>query len=165
MSSGRIAAVVVVAVISLLVVPIACLALLGASLRPFLGTPVVDLEVGQCFNGGARPGATAESYVYSVDVVDCSVPHENELIAAFDYPADAGAAFPGINEVGSYGERECLLRFATYVGWPYESSTLFLTPIYPTEPGWRVGDRSIQCIVLPPLGQETSTGSVRNSRR
>ena len=156
---------VVVATIALLVVPIACLALLGASLRPFFGTPVLDLEVGQCFNGGTRPGATAESYVYAVDVVDCSMPHENEMIAAFDYPAAAGVPFPGINEVGSYGERECLVRFAAYVGLPYESSTLFLTPLYPVQQGWQLGDRSIQCLVLPPIGEETLTGSVRNARR
>lgn len=165
LSTRRIAAVVAVAAVVLLVVPIACAVWLGASLGNFIGTPVLHLEVGQCFNGGVRPGATSESYVFAVDVVECGVPHDGELIAAFDYPAAGGAAFPGVNELGSFGERECSVRFAAYVGLPIERSTLFLTSLYPTPQGWRVGDRSIQCVVQPPLGQETSTGTVRDTRR
>jgi putative regulator of septum formation len=163
-SNRLIAAIVLVAAIVLLVVPISCAVWLAGTLGS-LGTPVLDLQVGQCFNGGARPGATSESFVYFVEVVECAVPHENELIAIFDYPADAGAPYPGVNELAGYGERECAGRFAAYVGLPIDRASLYLTSLYPTEQGWRVGDRLIQCIVLPPIEEETSTGSVRDSHR
>lgn len=52
-----------------------------------------------------------------------------------------------------------------YVGLPLDRSSLYLTSLYPPEQSWRVGDRSIQCIVLAPIGQETLTGSVRRARR
>lgn len=163
MSNGRIAAIVVVATVVLVIVPFACAVWLGSSLGPLLGrTQLPDLTVGQCFNGGRAPIGTETQVVFGVDVVDCDEPHESELMATFDYPGSgSGLAYP----VSRYAEDECIRRFADYIGISFTSSFLEMTFLQPQGPSWAFGDYSIQCVVHPPVGQESSTGSYRDSRR
>jgi hypothetical protein len=129
-------------------------------------TGIQRLSVGQCFNG-ARPDPHSEAItlVDDAEVVACTTPHEAELVGAFDYPVSASAPYPGTQQVSSYAEAECGIRFASYVGIPFEHTAYGLTYIPPMDYNWAIGDRSVQCLVNPPDGQAFMTGSVRNSRR
>lgn len=158
-------AVVVLIVIVLAVVGV--LAYIGSTLAPLVGrTPLPDLTVGQCFNGGRAPSGTGTHIVFGVDVVECNEPHESELMATFDYPeSGTGLAYPGDETVSDYAEGECAERFAEYVGLSFSSSFLEMSFLYPLRQNWTAGDYSIQCVVHPPVGQQSSTGSYRGSRR
>lgn len=171
-SSTRVVVIVVVSVIVAVVVILGIIGFLFASAFGSLG-PLINqaelsqLSVGECFNGArAGPGPTV-TFVFGVDVVDCSAPHTSELIASFDYP-DAGTGsttYPGDERMRTYSQDACSERFASYVGVSFAESTLEMTYAYPTEFVWLAEERSIQCVVHPPDGQATMTGSVRGSRR
>lgn len=157
----------VIVVLVIVLVLLGAFAYLGAQLGPLVSkTQLTDVTVGQCFNGGRAPVATSVQVVFGVDVVDCSEPHTSELMATFDYPSDAGPNdYPGLELVSAYARDQCIDRFASYVGLSFDQSALDLTYIYPQDGNWSLGDRSIQCIVHPLAGEETSTGSFRNARR
>lgn len=123
MVRARVAA--VVAVLSLLVV--AC------------GQSVFDLEVGQCIN---LPDGNEVS---TVDDVDCAEPHDAEVFAL---PTLPDGDFPGLTEVQSAGQEECLAAFEPYVGAPYETSALYFSFLNPTAETWADGDREIACLLV-----------------
>lgn len=156
-----------VVVIGVVLAVVGGLVYLGSTLAPLAGrTPLPDLIVGQCFNGGRAPNGTGTHIVLGVDVVDCSELHESELMATFEYPgASSGVAYPGEANVGDHAEQECILRFADYIGLSFTASSLEMSFLYPLSQNWTVGDYSIQCVVHPPVGQESSTGSYRGSKR
>jgi hypothetical protein len=112
-------------------------------------------------------GAEATSeIIIGADVVSCHEPHESELAASFAYPgAAAGVPYPGDAVVTSYAEEACAFRFGSYVGKSYETSTLGMTYLYPLRVNWTTGDYSIQCVIHPPEGESTTTGSLRGSGR
>lgn len=141
--------------------------MLGSTLGTLTGrTNLAEIAVGQCFTGGRAPDVASTTIFHTVEIVDCSVSHESELAASFDYPGAAtDAAYPGEPAVSSYAESECMLRFADYVGVPFNESIYGMTYAYPLEINWLLDDRSIQCIAHPPDGEETMTGSVRDARR
>lgn len=157
----------VIALIVLVVAALGALAFLGSMLGPLLSrTELQDLTVGQCFNGGRPPTASSVPITFGVDVIDCAEPHDSELIATFDYPGSgSGVAYPGEGTIGDYGDEECIRRFYGYIGLGFTSSFLEMSSWYPRERNWALGDYSIQCVVHPPVGQDTSTGSYRGSRR
>lgn len=161
-------------VIGVIVVAVVIIAIVGA--LTYLGssfgnssfgnqTALNDLTVGQCFNGGRVPAATSAQILFAVDVVDCSDPHTSELAATFDYPSEPAAPYPGLTIVHDYAEQQCIDRFLDYVGLSFNDSALDMTFIYPQDANWSADDRSIQCVIHPPSGTETSTGSFRNARR
>ena len=131
----------------------------------FGGTALQEVRVGQCFNGARAAGPTS-SVIYSVEIVECSEPHTSELMASFDYPgAGPTVAFPGPSSVQTYSSQECLDSFVDYVGLDFNASALDMTYVYPLQDNWEEGDYSIQCIVHPPAGQETTNQSYRGARR
>ena len=140
---------------------------LGQGLGTFMeGSTLETLTVGQCFNGGRpEPSTEGTPLVGAVDMVDCDMPHESELVGTFVYPAAPAAEYPGTDIVGSYAEAECYLHFERYVGVPFARSRYELTYVTPLEFNWLMSDRSVQCVVHPPAGQEDMTGSVRGSSR
>jgi hypothetical protein len=92
------------------------------------GESLLDLEVGDCI---VSPGADAEEIdAERVRTVDCSDPHDGEVVALFDVEGDD---FPG---------EDALFDMASD-GCPSEGSAY----IYPTEDSWNeVGSRQITCI-------------------
>ena len=157
---------IVIAVIASVVI-IAALGILGSSLGNFMeGTSLNDVAVGQCFNGGRATGSDETTIVNSVELVGCAEPHESELIASFVYagPGSAGS-YPSLVDLTAYSESECSARFGQYVGVTFNESAFEMTYVYPLSTGWLVGDRAMQCIAHPPLGQLTMSGSVRGARR
>jgi len=100
---------------------------------------VFNLEVGQCFND---PDAVDE--VSDVPIVECDVPHDNEVYYLFDLP---DGAFPGISSVQASADEGCLAQFETYVGQTYVDSALGYWALYPTEGSWEQDDREIVCVL------------------
>jgi len=104
------------------------------------------LAVGQCGDvprirvGGALDPAAVED-------VACDQPHDVEVAAVLEHPAEDGADFPGEAAVDGYATDQCLRRFEEYVGAPYEASSLDVAFVAPGEDGWDDGDRRIACVV------------------
>jgi hypothetical protein len=145
---------------------IAALAYFGSQLGGLVGrTGLQDVSVGQCFNGARpQPGSSADVF-FSVEIVECTVPHTSELAASLNYPGGAsGIAYPGAESLLTFAEVECPDGFADYVGVSFQESILDMTVIYPLESNWALGDYSIQCVIHPEKGQETASQSFRNSR-
>jgi len=82
--------------------------------------------------------------VSSVAGVPCAEPHDNEVYAAFDIP---GSSFPGEEAVDEIAFNSCMEKFESFVGIDYESSTLDVTVMYPTEESWAQNDHEVICAV------------------
>lgn len=115
---------------------------------------VLTLDVGTCFDD---PDTFQE--VTDVPVVDCSEPHDNEVIANFDIP---DGPYPGDSVVTSAAEDGCLERFEPYVGIDYASSVYVIGWLTPTASSWDGGDREVICFASH-VNDEKITGSVRGS--
>jgi hypothetical protein len=162
--SAVLAGVVLLAIVG--VVLVAAIGFGGGLGTVFNATSMQNLKLGQCFNGSRPdPSAAGTKMVGSVDVVACTEPHDGELIATSDYPAAANASYPGDDEVSEYAEGRCSSEFLGYVGTTSERTHYEMTYFVPFAFNWAADDRSVQCVVHPPAGQATMTGSVRNSRR
>lgn len=106
------------------------------------------LELGDCFN------ETTE-VVSDVPTVDCATPHDYEVYAAFEIDL---TEFPGDDEVFRLADEGCLAPFATYVGVPFESSSLDYSYYVPTADGWNnYDDREVTCILFDPAGEMTGS--------
>ena len=93
------------------------------------GESVFDLKVGDCV-ASLGAGAEAEE-VERVRTVDCSEPHDGEVVAILDVEGDD---FPGEETLFDMG----------FEGCPSEAST----SLTPTEDSWNeLGDREIVCIL------------------
>jgi hypothetical protein len=105
-----------------------------------------DLEVGDCIvPPESTPGETVD--VERVRTVDCSEPHDAEVIAVFEIERDKGeGSMPSARDPLShlrYPGDETLFREAQQ-GCPPKSTFYF----YPTEESWtQMGDREVACVV------------------
>ena len=102
------------------------------------GTSVTEIEVGDCFDDPEG------ELVSSLDLVDCSQPHDNEVFAEV---VMGGGAFPGTEALFEFGFDTCLLEFEAYVGEPYAESSLDYTFLSPSEESWADGDRTFVCFL------------------
>ncbi|MEI2276990.1 septum formation family protein [Paenarthrobacter ilicis] len=142
-------------------VAVASLALAGCSLissgdakRDDTGKPtetsVADafkVKVGDCI---AEPSGTE---VKDVSVIPCEQNHDLEAYAAKNIVADD---YPGQEEVAKQSEDFCGTEFATFVGVPFDQSTLELTYFYPTSETWKAKDREIVCLIGGASGTSTA---------
>jgi hypothetical protein len=109
-----------------------------------------ELTVGDCFDG---PDIPDESF--TIPLVPCDEPHVSEVFAVTELPE---GEWPGLAEVDEQAFDFCIEQFTTFVGEPYEDSSLFAWPSIPTEESWYYGDRVVACVVEP--GQGTVTGTL-----
>lgn len=120
---------------------------------------VFDLEIGDCYD---EPDTTEG--LLSVPLVPCSGPHDSEVFALFDYPADEGEPYPGAEVVELYGNDQCRGEvYREYIGQDYDLSMLFAAALLPSEESWtRAGDREIVCVVYdhdqPLVGSPEGSG-------
>jgi len=105
------------------------------------------VKVGDCI---AEPSGTE---VKDVSVIPCDQEHDLEAYAAKDIVADT---YPGQSEVEKQSEEYCSSEFASFVGVPFDSSTLELTYFYPTTDTWKADDREIVCLIGGASGAATS---------
>jgi hypothetical protein len=108
-----------------------------------------ELAVGDCFDG---PDVPEESF--TVPLVSCDEPHVSEVFAVTELP---DGEWPGLAKVDEQAFDFCTDQFATFVGEPYEDSSLFAWPSIPTEESWHYGDRVVACVVEPSQGTVTGT--------
>ena len=117
--------------------------------------PSATLDVGTCVNGVAVGQA-----IGSVDPVSCTSPHDSEIVGAATHP-DA-AAYPGQAALETFAAPPCIAAFNAYVGRDFQTSSLNMLPILPTEARWASGDRVITCVVVSNDGTKL-TSSVKDS--
>ena len=103
-------------------------------------TSAFDLEGGDCFS-------VESDELTFVTVVECAEPHEYEVFARFDHPAEAAAAYPGSAELLAEADALCEPLFETYVGHDYQTSVWYITSLTPSDQTWADGDREIACLV------------------
>lgn len=115
---------------------------------------VLELDVGTCFDD---PETFDE--VDDVPVVDCSEPHDNEVIANEDL---AGNDYPGEEQVESSASQICYDNFSDYVGISYEESVYDIGWLFPTEESWAIGDREVICFAYD-LDLQKISGTVNGS--
>ena len=123
------------------------------------GTSVLSLEVGQCISGQT----TGEDDVSSVPVVECTEPHTGEI---YSLPQLPDGDFPGDAAVQQSATELCSgQEFQTYVGKPYQESTIYLSYLVPSSDTWEDGDREIVCILAADENGSETTGSLRGANR
>ena len=80
-----------------------------------------------------------------------------EAFAVFDVDV---ASFPGDDEIADLAFDACLERFEPFVGRDYESSSLDVYALYPTQDSWNHhNDREVVCAVFD-MEANKLTGSV-----
>lgn len=103
------------------------------------------LVVGECFNDTVRI-LTAEDAVVDVPRENCTLDHDNEVIASIPLEAEK---FPGEEAVLLKGFKTCLPKFETFIGVSFEEAgTLEYDFFVPSAASWELGDREILCYVF-----------------
>jgi hypothetical protein len=104
------------------------------------GVLVTDLAVGDCYD---LPEAGA--IVIAAELVNCSEPHEFELIAIVSHNSSLNAPYPGQQVTFEAAVDLCMEPFEAYVGATYDDSVLDILVLYPLEESWESGDRLSSC--------------------
>lgn len=100
--------------------------------------------------------------VSSFTAVSCVEEHDGQIAAVFDLTQDGD--FPGSEQVVLDAETGCRTRFEDFVGISYQSSIYFLQSFTPSEDSWvRLDDRTVICVILPPVGNDQLTGDLRGA--
>ncbi len=103
------------------------------------------IRLGDCFDNTRALSSEDGGEVSSLPGVPCAEPHDNEVYAVFDVDYEA---FPGDDRMGELAFEACLNRFESFVGLPYDASTLDITALYPSTDSWRMqDDREVVCAV------------------
>ncbi len=118
-------------------------------------TEFSDLEVGQCL---LWPYDASSSLLDLAQVVPCNEPHYGEVyvVGTFpegDYPADLSSTVAD----------SCVSAFPNYVGIDYWSSIYYYDSSFPSEEGWRSGERGWRCYVIE--SDHENSGSLRGAGR
>jgi len=134
---------------------------LEAGRQVFVYTP----SVGECFDRRQleeRP-ATGPQQTDIVLVLDCALPHQNEIFAVLELP-QSGPDFPGETVMQDFARRNCTTDFATYVGRAYETSALEVGHYLPSSNEWASGTRRLGCYLYA-VGGEKLVGTMQGSGR
>ncbi|MCS5496675.1 septum formation family protein [Cnuibacter physcomitrellae] len=113
-------------------------------------TDVFTLEIGDCLND-----ATAAHEVSELPLVDCAEEHDSEVYYEFDLPDDNTFPAATIDDDAAAG---CEEQFESFVGIPYEESTLTYGTYQPTAQSWTgTHDRAVSCVIADPAGKVKGT--------
>ena len=139
---------------------IAVIAIGAFVLRDRLSGAASDLQVGDCFD---EPGGAATT-VKDVQHHPCTESHTAEVIFVGNHPAAKDTAIPSDADRTDYIAQVCVPAYQTYTGKPFDLSnpnpTYDIGWIYPTDDGWKDGDRGITCFVY-----RTDNGQMASSVR
>lgn len=105
-----------------------------------------QVHLGDCFND---PDYDADEFS-SLPGVPCSDPHDNEAYAVFDLTL---SSYPDY-DIAEISEASCVDRFEAYVGRDYESSSLDVVTMYPSQESWAESDREVVCAVYDMSGSK-----------
>lgn len=114
---------------------------------------VLSLDVGTCFDD---PPTFAE--VSDVHEVECSEPHDNEVIGLHQL---SDGDYPGEDGVATAADAACVEIFEDYLGIAYAESIYDFGWLVPTADSWGGGDREVICFAYD-VEFAKITGSVRN---
>lgn len=113
-----------------------------------------DITEGSCVD---LPDST--DVLTSFTEVSCFDDHDGQLAAIFELPLDG--EFPGQDEILLEAQTGCVARFEDFIGLSYDDSIYFLQSFTPTEESWsELDDRSVLCVILPPLGNDQLVGDL-----
>lgn len=143
------------AVVVLLVVALAVVVKRTVN-RPAKGVRYTDLRPGDCLQ---RPDDT----FVRADRVPCTVDHDLEVFALIDDPAPRTAKYPGQEILEREANVACPPQFQSYVGIPFEQSSLTVLFYVPTKANWEGGNRRLLCTVSGRAGR--FKGSVKGAAR
>jgi len=118
----------------------------GAPAQPASGQAPAPtaIDVGQCFDTDRFvPGSAID--MSSAHVVDCAAPHQQEVYAIAQQPADPGAPYPGDEVLAAFADDSCLAAFAGYTGLDYQSSHYDIANARPDAAAWGRGERRVIC--------------------
>lgn len=123
------------------------------------GSPT-DLQVGDCFDLNDPNATTVEEVPHH----PCTESHHFEVFFKATDPSADGAAYPGTTGFDKVVQDQCMPAFATYVGIPFDSSTLEVGYLYPQADSWGKGRRIITCYASPPSNGVLTT-SIKGSKQ
>jgi len=119
---------------------------------------VFEIQVGDCYNLPEEDATEVETMA----AVPCGDPHEAEAYHEIEIEGDE---FPGAGVVDEQAATECQAEFDTFIGMPYDQSTLDFYYLSPTQDTWeQLDDRLISCLVYDPANAEI-TGSLEGAAR
>lgn len=98
----------------------------GNPLNPF------DLRSGDCFNEVSWIDQEAERRISITAEIDCTQPHDKEVYHEAEFPAPAGAPFPGEGPMDAWSTELCYEAFESFVGEEYEISVYGIDFLQPT---------------------------------
>ncbi len=136
------------------IVVVAALALVVVTRSP--GTALVDLELGDCFELSidAAPDERATiQIVERVDVVECSVAHDAEVVLVGELNADGDREYPTDASMFEEIDRRCA-EAADTVG-----DRFGILPFAPSEAAWDRRNGRFHCVAVP-FGGGTTRGSL-----
>ncbi len=128
----------------------------GAPLNPF------DLEVGQCFNEYSWVDVDLDQRINLTTVVGCAEAHDREVYHSAEFPAGAGAPFPGETTMEAFSTELCYDAFEGFIGLEYELSEYQLSFLHPTKETFEhpVGrHRRVLCFIHPSNGAQTESSA------
>jgi hypothetical protein len=142
-----------------LVVLLAGVAVAGVLVYRPSGTKVdyATLLPGDCFN---RLALTPDSV--QLRRVSCRQPHHHEVFALVQYPAAAGAPFPGQDSMQQVAEAACAAPLDSYLAGTPLPAGLRFGFVYPQQKRWDAGERTIVCEVFSADGR-ARTRSIRSA--
>jgi hypothetical protein len=119
-------------------------------------TSWTDLARGDCFDlAGAIDDADGDlAGVHAVDTIDCSDPHDAEVVAAGALNPDGDRAYPADAELFAEIDEAC----ASLVPDSVDPSTYGIVPIAPDDRTWDDRDGRFVCVAVV-VGGGTVTGS------
>lgn len=112
---------------------------------------VFSLTVGDCLD---LTDETDETAVETLPTVPCTEPHNAQVFAEQALAMDE---LPVEQDLFDLADQFCYDQFAGYVGLAYEESVLEVTYLYPTQESWDQGDDVLQCVVMHPSEQITTS--------
>jgi hypothetical protein len=134
----------------------AALYLAGSIAIALVALGVPHYEAGTCL---AEIRSGAQYSAKDARRVDCTAPHDGEVVANLEAPE---GDYPGEDGLLLFGSFNCGPPFEDYVGQSYADSRLDMVVFWPSQVMWLTGDRTVDCIAVDPEG-EPLRRSVRGS--
>ncbi len=98
--------------------------------------------IGECVN--IPDGDQISDY----ERVDCAEAHDAEVYALPQHPDAADAPYPGRESLNDFAAERCQGEFEPYVGIAYEQSTIYFSPLTPSQDSWdQAEDREVVCLL------------------
>ena len=132
---------------------------IGDAVNPF------DVHIGECIN--LYSWTENDSRVDLTTLVPCEGPHDREVFFETEFPAEAGAPYPGTDPIEEFARTTCYRSFQPFIGVAFEVSELEIAFTIPPEENFtdpQARYRGIVCYVYDPEG-DMLDGSARGLRR